>query len=115
MGWGELDRLGKTFNSMSEKVGRYQGLQIEKIMEEKARIDALVRNIPGGVLLAGLDGAVLYQNATAGKILESGGGDGAQKVRELVKQPQRQKLLDGVVWDGKDPKKYAASFQVRVA
>ena len=25
------------------------------------------------------------------------------------------KLMDGVVWDGKDPKKYAASFNVRVA
>jgi len=25
------------------------------------------------------------------------------------------KLLDGVVWDGKDPKKYAASFSVKVA
>ena len=23
------------------------------------------------------------------------------------------KLMDGVVWDGKDPKKYAASFKVR--
>jgi len=23
------------------------------------------------------------------------------------------KLIDGVVWDGKDPKKYAASFKVR--
>jgi signal transduction histidine kinase len=97
LGWGELDRLGKTFNAMMEKVGRYQGLQIENIMEEKARIDALVRNIPGGVLLAGLDGAILYQNATAGKILESGGGDGAQKVRDLVKQPHRQNLLAGVV------------------
>ncbi|MDQ3196524.1 MAG: nitrate ABC transporter substrate-binding protein, partial [Pseudomonadota bacterium] len=24
------------------------------------------------------------------------------------------KLIDGVVWDGKDPKKYAGSFAVRV-
>ncbi|MBI5245827.1 MAG: HAMP domain-containing protein [Elusimicrobia bacterium] len=119
LGWGELDRLGKTFNSMSEKVGLYQGLQIEKIMEEKARIDALVRNIPGGVLLAGLDGSVLYQNGTAAKILESAGGDGAQKVRELVKQPQRQKLLDGVVLvemkGAADAKSYYACQALKVA
>ena len=25
------------------------------------------------------------------------------------------KLIDGVVWDGKDPKKYAESFKVQVA
>jgi nitrate/nitrite transport system substrate-binding protein len=24
------------------------------------------------------------------------------------------KLIDGVVWDGKDPKKYAAGFKVKV-
>ena len=25
------------------------------------------------------------------------------------------KLIDGVVWDGKDPKKYASSFKIKVA
>jgi nitrate/nitrite transport system substrate-binding protein len=25
------------------------------------------------------------------------------------------KLIDGVVWDGRDPKKYAAAFKVKVA
>jgi nitrate/nitrite transport system substrate-binding protein len=25
------------------------------------------------------------------------------------------KLIDGVVWDGKDPKKYAGSFKIKVA
>ena len=25
------------------------------------------------------------------------------------------RLMDGVVWDGKDPKRYAASFSVKVA
>lgn len=24
------------------------------------------------------------------------------------------KLIDGVVWDGKDPKKYAGSFKIKV-
>jgi nitrate/nitrite transport system substrate-binding protein len=25
------------------------------------------------------------------------------------------KLIDGVVWDGRDPKKYAGAFKVKVA
>jgi nitrate/nitrite transport system substrate-binding protein len=34
----------------------------------------------------------------------------------LPKDPMRvSKLIDGVVWDGKDPKRYAESFKVRVA
>jgi len=96
LGWGELNRLGQTLNAMSEKVQRYQGLQIDMIMEDKARIDTLVRNIPGGVLLAGLDGAVLYQNATASKILRSRGDERARQVRDLIKQPQLLSLLDTV-------------------
>ncbi len=34
----------------------------------------------------------------------------------LPKDPMRAtKLMDGVVWDGKDPKKYADGFKVRAA
>ena len=34
----------------------------------------------------------------------------------LPKEPMRAaRLIDGVVWDGKDPKKYAGSFKIRVA
>jgi nitrate/nitrite transport system substrate-binding protein len=34
----------------------------------------------------------------------------------LPKDPMRTaRLIDGVVWDGKDPKKYAGSFKIKVA
>jgi len=34
----------------------------------------------------------------------------------LPKEPTRSaRLIDGVVWDGKDPKRYAGSFKIRVA
>jgi nitrate/nitrite transport system substrate-binding protein len=34
----------------------------------------------------------------------------------LPKEPMRSaKLIDGVVWDGRDPKKYAGSFRIKVA
>ena len=40
----------------------------------------------------------------------------AQVKAPLPKEPMRtSKLIDGVVWDGKDPKKYAGSFKVKVA
>jgi len=43
--------------------------------------------------------------------------EAAAQVKVAVpKQPMRtSKLMDGVVWDGKDPKKYAGSFKVKVA
>ena len=34
----------------------------------------------------------------------------------VAKDPMRtSKLIDGTVWDGKDPKRYAGSFKVKVA
>jgi signal transduction histidine kinase len=94
LGWGELDALGKTFNGMAEKVRRYGELQVERVLEEKAKVDALVRNIPGGVLLVGLDGKLLFANAAAVSVLglNLNGGKG-----ELpAKFPEIKRIVDSV-------------------
>ncbi|MBI2384870.1 MAG: HAMP domain-containing protein [Elusimicrobia bacterium] len=94
LGLGEFERLRSTFNAMTEKVSRYQGLQVEKLLEEKAKIDALVKNIPDGVLLAAHDGQVLYINALAARIM---GVDatGKLEVSTIVgKSPKLMKLID---------------------
>ena len=43
--------------------------------------------------------------------------DAAAMVKvNLPREPLRaSRLMDGVVWDGKDPKKYAGSFKIKVA
>jgi nitrate/nitrite transport system substrate-binding protein len=47
-------------------------------------------------------------------ILQAGGC--GCKVRRCPRATcARSKLIDGVVWDGKDPKKYAASFKINAA
>jgi signal transduction histidine kinase len=87
LGWGELDGLGRTFNAMAEKVRHYRELQVDRLLEEKAKVDALVRNIPGGVLLVGLDGALTFANAAAvavlGLNLSSGRGELPPKFPEI--------------------------------
>jgi nitrate/nitrite transport system substrate-binding protein len=43
--------------------------------------------------------------------------DAAAQVKASVPKDlmRTSKLVDGVVWDGRDPKKYALSFPVKVA
>ncbi len=96
LGWGEFERLRSTFNAMMEKVRLYQGSQVEKIMEEKAKIDALVINIPEGVLLVGHGGQVLYSNNLAIAILgvDTMGKHGGSSIR--VKWPKLMQLLNDV-------------------
>ncbi|MFL6664168.1 MAG: nitrate ABC transporter substrate-binding protein, partial [Rhizobacter sp.] len=40
---------------------------------------------------------------------------GALKISVPKESMRTSKLIDGVVWDGKDPKKYADSFRIRAA
>jgi len=39
----------------------------------------------------------------------------AAKANVIKETMRTSKFIDGVVWDGRDPKKYAGSFKVKVA
>lgn len=94
-GMAELDTLGATFNAMADKVKHYQALQVDRILEEKAKVDALVRNIPEGVLLVGFDGTVHFANATAARVLGAGVG-AAVRAADLAKVPDLKKMIEWV-------------------
>ncbi len=70
-GWAELQALSRTFNGMMEELRRFNELQIERILDEKSKVDALVQTIPEGILMADLDGRLLYVNKTLPTLLGS--------------------------------------------
>jgi signal transduction histidine kinase len=94
LGWGELDGLGRTFNAMADKIRHYRELEVERLLEEKAKVDALVRNIPGGVLLVGWDGVLAFANAAAVSVLglNLNGGRGELPPRF----PEIKRIVDAV-------------------
>ena len=94
LGWGELDHLGKTYNAMTEKVRHYQEMQVDKLLAEKAKVDALVSNIPDGVLMAGFDGSIIFVNATASRVLGLRGP--ISRVAEITKLPEVRRLVSAV-------------------
>jgi signal transduction histidine kinase len=94
LGWGELDAVGRNFNAMSEQVKRYQGLQVERVLEEKAKLETLVRNIPSGVLLVGLDGAIIFANGTAARVL--GAGAAGPKDSDLARTASIKAMVDAI-------------------
>ncbi len=68
-GWGELKTVAKSFNQMAQALRSYHEMQVEKIVEERARILSLVYNIPEGVVMADFNGNVLHINAVGRLIL----------------------------------------------
>jgi signal transduction histidine kinase/HAMP domain-containing protein len=90
-GWGELKNVARNFNQMAKALHSYHEMQVEKVLEERARILGLVQNIPEGVIMSDFNGNVLHINAVGRLILgldilsstlPSGG------IRSLLKQPE---------------------------
>lgn len=68
-GWPEFVQLAETFNAMTAQLKLLDESQLQKILEEKAKAETLVRTIPDGVLM--VDGAlgVVYANPPGLKLL----------------------------------------------
>ena len=118
-GISELDTLLAAFNYMMKESDRYHGLQLEKLFEEKNKLELLISLIHDAIILCGLRGELLYANAAARGLLglpqeESAAGSGpvSGKVRSLM--ALRDKTADGVITvkgaDGRE-KIYNTSLQ----
>lgn len=68
-GWGELNTLARTCNQMMKALKAYSDLQIDRIMEEKSKVETLVYTIPDGLVMANFNGELMYLNTPAMGVL----------------------------------------------
>ncbi|HNW45599.1 MAG TPA: ATP-binding protein, partial [Elusimicrobiales bacterium] len=89
-GFSELGELIAAFNSMMREVERYHGIQVEKVFEEKQKLELLVSLIHDAIILCDFRGELLYANAAAETLLGMDGPSGnrgealRKKVADLV-------------------------------
>ena len=69
--WGEFEILINAFNEMASRLSVYQAVQLDKLLDEKKKIDMLAGLMRDGLIMATAEGKLLFANATANKILES--------------------------------------------
>jgi signal transduction histidine kinase len=118
--FAELSELLRAFNSMMREVDRYHGIQVEKVFEEKQKLELLVSLIHDAIILADLRGELLYANAAAKAIL---GADAAPGENETLRRRiaglvyQKARSASGVVEleAGGEKKYYRASVQTLAA
>ncbi|MGC8866830.1 MAG: ATP-binding protein, partial [Elusimicrobiales bacterium] len=58
----EINKLIDVFNMMVEKLKEYEGMQIEKIMDEREKLNAIIGTIESAVALTHLTGDAVYMN-----------------------------------------------------
>lgn len=90
----ELAELLKAFNSMMRELDRYHGIQVEKVLEEKRKLELLVSLIHDAIILSDMRGELLYANAAAKAILGPGAEPGEneavrRKISDLVDKKSR--------------------------
>lgn len=64
-GPGEFEVLLKAFNEMMGEVKKYHGLHLDQILQEKEKVDLLLKLMHDGIILADLKGEVIYANRKA--------------------------------------------------
>lgn len=65
----EITALQQAFNAMMREVDRYHGLQVEKMLEEKQKVELLMALMHDAIILSDLRGELMYANAAARELL----------------------------------------------
>lgn len=65
----ELEILGETFNHMAQKLNEYAEIQLDKLIAEKTKTEAIIFSIRDGIILTDYNGNILLINKRAKDIL----------------------------------------------
>ncbi|MEW6011855.1 MAG: ATP-binding protein [Elusimicrobiota bacterium] len=76
----ELNELISVFNKMSSKLDEYSKIQIEKIMDEREKLNIITQNLNIVIALSNISGYPVYLNPKAKEVL----GENQDEIREFI-------------------------------
>ena len=82
----EMTALLRSFNAMMKEVDRYHGLQVEKMLEEKQKVELLIGLIHDAIILSDFRGELLYANAAARGLLGVKDGEKLESENEIFRR-----------------------------
>ena len=104
-GSDEPARLAEGFNAMAKKLRVYHRLNVEQIVAEKRKSEAVLRSIEDGVVVVDAEFRVSNLNPQAGRILSVDPEAAAEKhLLEVVKDEQLFDLVKQTAESGRPPK-----------
>ena len=96
-GGDEITSLSKEFNIMASKLQAYDLLNINQLMKEKQKIEAIVESISDGVVVTGASNRILLINKAAEKIFNISEEEFFKKdFTSAIKNPDLFNLIDSV-------------------
>ncbi|SRR5579875_271441 len=65
----ELDAVAREFNQMAERLEQYEKLNVERLLYEKSKIEAIIEGLEDGIVLIDTEGLVTHINEVAAFIM----------------------------------------------
>lgn len=65
----ELDTVAREFNQMAERLEQYEKINVERLLYEKSKIEAIIEGLEDGIVLIDSDGLVTHINEVAAIIV----------------------------------------------
>ncbi|MBI4249492.1 MAG: HAMP domain-containing protein [Elusimicrobia bacterium] len=94
----ELRDLADTFNRMTERLRNYAQLQIDRLIEEQEKTEAILFSIEDGIVMTDYEGRILLANRQAKKILgiSLNGSLEEKRIQDCLPREWTQEVLDSV-------------------
>ncbi|TBR19946.1 sensor histidine kinase [bacterium] len=93
----ELQGLGDTFNRMVARLKGYAELQVDRLLLEQKKTDAILYSIADGIVMTDNDGVVQLANRKAKEVLGSEGLEGRPLEEILPSESELRKAVLGAV------------------
>lgn len=102
----ELQQLGETFNEMTSELQRYDQMQVDKLVAEKTKTEAVIFSIADGIIMTDLEGKIQLANTRALDILDIPKDGWHEKpLWDFVKHPVLQTSFESLI---KNPRQKAS-------
>lgn len=92
----ELGMLANTFNSMVSQLKKYADIQLDKLIAEKTKTEAVVLSIDDGIVMTNREGHILLINNKAKKILDVTDISPEKTIFDYIKSNELKKAFESL-------------------
>lgn len=89
----EFGELSREFNKMTERLRKYDALNIEKILEEKQKAETIVENISDGIIVCNRENKIILMNDAARQLLNIEYSTGERNYADIIKDERVRNIL----------------------
>jgi two-component system, NtrC family, sensor histidine kinase KinB len=94
---GELGKLAVSFNKMAAKLEEYDKTNLEKIIAEKKRTEAIVKNMIDGIIVLDENNRIILVNNIGVELL--GTGESELLGRDIIELSEKNNLINNITRD----------------